>query len=182
MKHGDRRMCARCMDFTVVGLVLIAITAGLCGCRGNSSYSNESLYPEKIGSVYVEMFNSKSFRRGIEYGLTDAVSKRIESQTPYKVVSNRDKADSVISGELISASQSVLTAERETGRSLENEVLLRAVVNWKDLKTGELMVDSTQVSASASYSQWQSQGYAYGSLLAANNLADRIVELMEKQW
>ena len=59
---------------------------------------------------------------------------------------------------------------------------LRAVVNWKNLKTGDLLVDNQSVIASASYSGLQSQSLDYASKLAANNLARRIVELMEEEW
>jgi len=147
-----------------------------------SGYSNESLFPEEIGSVYVEMFDNRSFRRGVEYELTDALAKRIETETPYKIISSRDRADTVISGQIVSARELWLSRERQTGRALEKEVELRAIVNWKNLKTGELLIDNQSVSASASYSEWQEQGFLYGSTLAANNLAQRIVELMEKEW
>jgi hypothetical protein len=59
---------------------------------------------------------------------------------------------------------------------------LRAVVHWKNLKTGELMIDHRTVSASASYSTYQMQDFKYASTLAANNLARKIVELMEGSW
>jgi len=73
---------------------------GFCGCTEMSGYSNESLFPEDVGSVYVEMFDNQSFRRGVEYELTDALAKRIEAETPYKVISSRDRADTVILSEL----------------------------------------------------------------------------------
>jgi hypothetical protein len=147
-----------------------------------SGYSNESLFPENVNSVYVKMFDNRSFRRGVEYELTDALAKCIEAETPYKIISNRNRADTVISGQIVQISESVLTAERETGRALEREVQLWAVVNWKNLKTGELLIDNRSVSASATYSEWQNQGFSYASTLAANNLSRKIVELMEKQW
>ena len=147
-----------------------------------SSYSNEPLFPEEVDSVCLEMFDNHSFRRGVEYELSDALAKRIEAETPYKIISSRDRADTVITGQIISIGESVLSSERETGRALEKEVELTAVVNWKNLKTGELLIDNKSVSASASYSQWQNQGFSYASALAANKLAQRIVELMEKQW
>ena len=145
-------------------------------------YSNESLFPEDMGSVYVEMFENQSFWRGVEYELTDALTKRIEAETPYKIISSRDRADSVISGQIVQVSESVLSSERETGRALEKQVELRAVVNWKNLKTGELLIDNRSVSASASFSEWQNQGFNYASALAANNLARKIVGLMEEEW
>jgi len=166
-----------------VGIVVFAAAAiclTVCGCGGG--YSNESLYPAGVRSVYVEMFDNQSFRRGIEYELTDALAKRIEAGTPYKIVSDSSRADTVISGRIVQASDSALSTERQTGRALERQVRLRAVVDWKNLKTGELLIDNGQVNASASYSQWQNQGFAYGSAVAANNLAEKIVELMEAGW
>jgi hypothetical protein len=151
------------------------------GCEGDA-YSNASLYPEGISTVYVEMFDNQSFRRGVEYELTDALAKRIEAQTPYKIITSRDRADTVISGQIVQANESILSTERQIGRALEKNVELRAVVSWKNLRTGELLIDNKVVSASASFSEWQSQDFAYGSTLAANSLAERIVELMETGW
>jgi hypothetical protein len=160
-------------------ILMAYIAVMLAGCQG---YSNTSLYPKDVATVYVEMFDNQSFRRGIEFELTDALAKRIESQTPYKIISNRDKADTVISGQIVQVKESVLTTERQIGRALEKNIELRAVVNWKNLRTGELLIDNKTAIASASYSEWQSQSFAYGSTLAANSLAVRIVEMMESKW
>ena len=167
------------MRFFITVILAFAGCAGLTGCSG---YSNESLYPKQVTSVYVEMFDNRSFWRGVEYKLTDALAKRIESQTPYKVVSSCDRADTVISGQILSIDQGALSRERQTGRLMEKEVLLEAVVSWKNLKTGELLMNNQTVNASASFSEWQSQGFDYASALAANKLAQQIVEQMEKGW
>jgi len=151
----------------------------LNGCGG---YSSESLYPDDVTTVYVEMFDSRSFRRGVEYELTNAIAKRIETNTQYKVVSSRDRADTILSGQIENIEQSVLTSERQTGRAIEKDIELKAVVSWKNLKTGKLLLDNMSVNSRASFSEWQSQGFDYGATLAANILAERIVELMEKQW
>jgi len=167
----------------VIFFSLITVVCLLsCGCDKMNGYSNEPLFREDIHSVYVKMFDNQSFRRGVEYELTDALAKRIEAETPYKVVSSLDRAETVISGQIESIGEQALTMERQTGRSLENEVVLQAVVSWKNLKTGELLINNKAVTASASYSRYQSQDFNYASSLAANNLARRIVELMEKEW
>jgi hypothetical protein len=155
---------------------------GLCGCSGIAGYSNESLFPQNVESVRLEMFDNQTFRRGVEYELSDALSKRIEADTPYKIVSDADSADTVISGQIVSIDELALSIDRDIGTVLESEVLLRAVVNWKNLKTGALMIDHEKVSASASYSIYQEQDFKYASTLAANNLARKIVELMEGGW
>ena len=165
-------------------LVLVCTFSWLlfCGCAEMTGYSNQSLFPADVGSVCLEMFENKSFRRGVEYKLTDALAKRIEAATPYKIISSKDRADSVMSGQIVQINELVLSVERETGLPLEKELLLKAVVNWKNLKTGQLLIDNKSVTSQATYSTFQNQDFSYASALAANNLARRIVELMEKEW
>lgn len=153
-----------------------------CGCAEMTGYSNQSLFPTDVSSVCLEMFENKSFRRGVEYKLTDALAKRIEASTPYKIISSKDRADSVISGQIVRVNELLLSVERETGQALEKELQLEAVVNWKNLKTGKLLIDNKSVTSQATYSTYQDQDFSYASALAANNLARGIVELMEKEW
>jgi len=177
--RAQEHKSTRTKELVTCALTTCALVFLLSGCEG---YRDTSLYPKDVATVYVEMFDNQSFKRGIEFELTDALAKRIEAQTPYKIVTNRDKADTVISGQIVQAQESVLTTERQIGRAMEKNIELRAVVSWKNLRTGELLIDNKTVSASASYSELQSQSFAYGSTLAANSLAERIVELMESGW
>ena len=168
-------------------MLLFFCTIGLfslisAGCGTFAGYSNDSIYPESVKTVSVNMFDNQTFRRDVEYDLSGAIAKRIEADTPYKIVTNQNYADSVISGQIVSIVESALTIERQTGHVLEKEVILSAVVNWKNLKTGELLIDNRTVSSSATYSEYQQQDFKYGSSIAANNLARKIVELMEKKW
>jgi len=154
----------------------------LAGCGPSTGYTNASLFPSDVNNVYLEMFDNRSFRRGIEFTLSDALAKRIEVDTPYKIVSDRDRADSVMSGQLTLVGESILTIERDLGRALEKEVVLTAVVNWKNMKDGKLMINSRTVTATASYSEFQRQDFPYAAALAANKLAQTIVELMKNPW
>jgi len=158
------------------------LSVALAGCPGTLGYSNRTLFPQDVASVRVEMFENQTFWRGIEYDLTDALAKRIEAQTPYKIVTSIDRADTVISGQILRISEAGLSIERELGSVLEKEVEIVAVVNWKNLKTGELLVENQQVTATASYTPRLSQDFKYASARAANILARRIVESMETRW
>ena len=163
-------------------LLCVLLGLGLCGCSGMFGYSDKSLFPRDVSSVRLQMFDNQTFRRGVEYELSDALAKRIEADTPYKIVTSADRADTVISGHIVAVSEIGLSIERELGGILEKEVELMAVVNWKNLKTGELLIESQSVKAAASYSVYQNQDFKYASTLAANNLARKIVELMEEKW
>ncbi len=161
---------------------VLCFLLGAGGCAGSTGYSNTSLFPDDVDSVYVEMFDNRSFRRGTEFTLSNALAKRIEAQTPYKVVSSRDRADSIMGGQLVAIGESILTLERDLGRPLEKEVILTAVVNWKSLKSGRLMINNQTVTAVASYSEFQGQDFTYASAVAANKLAEKVVQLMENPW
>jgi len=159
---------------------LSALTLG--GCSGMFGYSDKSLFPQDVASVRLEMFDNTTFRRGTEYELTDALAKRIEADTPYKIITNKDRADTVMTGQITNISEAGLSIEYELGGILEREVLVQAVVNWKNLKTGELLINNQSVTATASYAGQQNQDFKYASTLAANKLAQKIVELMETKW
>jgi hypothetical protein len=179
MKTSTR--IGRCFVLAIIAGCVPAVCLWPMGCD-LSNYSDEWLYPEQVSSVYVEMFDSASMRRGHEYTLTDAVAKRIEAETPYKIVSNRNRAETVLSGYISEVGEAVLAGERQTGRPLEKQFEISAVISWKNLKTGELLIDSESATASASFSEFQNQDLEYASKLAANRLAERIVEMMQKSW
>ena len=127
--------------FKKVISVLLLSSVVLPFIGGCGSYSNSWPYREDVRSVYVEMFDTKSFRRGHEYVFTDALCKRIEAQTPYKIVADRNIADTILSGTLSSIGQGVLAMERESGKPLENEAIVSVTVNWKDLTNGDIIIE-----------------------------------------
>lgn len=161
--------------FTFVAAALISVA----GCGGG--YENSWLYPDQVQTVYVEMFDTTSFRRGYEYELTDAICKRIEAQTPYKIVSDRNVADSVLSGQL-GITASVLATDYYSAKPIEQETLVNVRVTWKDLKTGRLLIDGEKVYGSSSYSTPLGQTVEYSINRAVNKAAVRVVELMETPW
>ena len=59
---------------------------------------------------------------------------------------------------------------------------MTAVVNWKSLKSGRLMINNQTITAAASYSEFQGQDFTYASAVAANKLAQKVVQLMENPW
>ena len=162
--------------------IIASVFAAAVLFAGCSGYSNKPLYSQDIKSVYVEMFDNATFHRDLEYDLTDAVAKSIEAETPYKIVSDKSRADTVLSGKITAIGSSALTIERETGRALENQAEVTAQFSWKNLKTGEYLLENSTASATASYSEFQQQGFDYASKTAANKLAERIVEQMQTKW
>ncbi|MBN1456350.1 MAG: LptE family protein [Sedimentisphaerales bacterium] len=172
----------KCYLFVSMFFLFIVFLA-LPGCdMGKQGYTNEWLYPDDVETVYVKMFDSLSFRRGHEYVLTDAVCKKIEAQTPYKIVSDINVADTVLSGQITSIGSAILATDRYSGRPLEYEVLAVVEVKWKNLKTGKILINNKTAKATGSYSTQLGQDFEYASNVAVNKAADRIVEMMELPW
>lgn len=150
----------------------------LTGCQG---YHNDWPYPQEVQTVYVEMFDTSSFRRGYEFKLTDAICKRLEAQTPYKIVSDRNIADSVLSGKM-GIGTAILATDYYSAQPLEQETTVHVSVTWKDLKTGNMLVEGKEVHASSTYSNPMGQTFDYSIGRAINKAAVRVVELMENPW
>jgi hypothetical protein len=173
--------CKLDMRQTIACTGLMAAMMAVCLC-GGCGYSSDSLYPDKVTTVCVEMFDNKTFWRGQEYDLTNAICKRIEAQTPYRILSEKADADTIMTGYIASLDKGTLVMEPEVGRPLEQEMVVTAVVTWKNRRTGEVLLDKVSISASADFSQFQGQGDAYTSKLAVNRLAENIVSKMRKKW
>jgi len=171
--HVKKRLIRVILTLAAAAFVPVA------GC--GKGYQNGWPYPQQIQTVYVEMFDTNSFRRGHEYVLTDAICKRLEAQTPYKIVSDRNVADSILSGEM-NIGTSVLATDYYSGRPIEKETLVSVSVTWKNLKTGELLISGEKVYASGTYSSPLGQTFEYAIGQAVNKAAVRVVELMENPW
>jgi hypothetical protein len=155
------------------------------GCESvdpSEGYRQGSLYRTDIDTVFVQMFESESFRREVEYELTRATSQQLELQSPYKVVSDRRKADSVLHGRIQGIDERVLTRQRELDRPLENEVILVVKVTWKDLRSGQILLDDVAIKVSGDYAALLGEGRNSATRTALNQAAVRIVEAMERPW
>lgn len=146
------------------------------------SYSSRELYRTDIKTVHVKIFENKSFDRRVEYELHGVLCRQIELHTPFKVVSDRHKADTIIYGQILSVSEKVLAQQRELDRPLESLVVLAVNVNWKDLRNAELLIDNQRFRVSGQYANLAGGGRGSAVKEAANEMARRIVETMEQPW
>jgi hypothetical protein len=160
------------------GWALIAVMTVLAtGC----GYSSKTLYPENIRSVRVEMFQSKEFRRGIEFQLTEALRKQIDRTTPYKNAPKR-KADTILSGEVLEWRESTLGRDPITDRPRETAGTIAVRYRWQDLRTGKILVDQPRFVETVTYIRSTGENTYDGLEEATNKIARRIVESLERPW
>ncbi len=168
----------------LVGILLLPLTAGCAGYR----VGTYSLYNDGIKTVYVPMFESDSFRRNLAERLTEAVCKRIEERTPYKVI-GRPSADSVLSGRLVSESQAVMTKNKYNDVR-QKQVSQSVEVVWVDRRGNEIRrsepipwgMTSEGITTSWEMVPEMGDSTVLAQQKAIDRMAEQIVNMMENPW
>ena len=161
-----------------LGTLLLMAGAGLAGGCG---YSAQRPFPDGIQTVYVEMFQSREFRRDLEFQLTEALAKRIEMDTPYRIA-DRQVADTILTGEVLEVQQRGLGNSFETARPREIAATIILRYAWKDQRTGELLVDRPRFAFTTTYIPDVGQTFERGMIRGLDRAAERMVETMETGW
>jgi hypothetical protein len=162
----------------------LALAAG-CSNDPASGYSLNSLYRQDVKTVAVPIVDRgpEVYRRELEFRLTEALVKRIEGDTPYKVV-DRGRADTELTATILQVEQQVLSRNPDT--SLPRELSMTIVVSfaWKDLRTGDVHRHNGNFPVTGTYIPHEPLGedFFQGSEDVINKLARRIVEQMESEW
>lgn len=160
----------------------------ITGCSGYQ-LGNGTLYRGDIRTVYVPMFESDSLRRNLGERLTEAVVKEIETKTPYKVLSDPSRADSVLTGKIVSEQKRVL-AENRNDEPRDVETNLVVTVSWMDRQglamspnaTISLAQQGFSVSQAADYIPEAGQSVSTAQQEAIQRIAKQIVSQMEAPW
>lgn len=155
--------------------------SGSLDTTGNSNYKWASLYREDINTVAVPIFTNKDFRRGVEFTLTSAIVKQMETHSPYRVAP-RDRADTILEGEIESVDLGTLS--RDVRTNIPQEQLYTMTVNfrWKDLRSGRILVERRNYQQTATFYGTVGEGEFVGRQSAVERLALAIVQEMQADW
>jgi hypothetical protein len=128
-------------------LALLLAGLALPGCESGGhftflGYTTRPNYDTCIKTVYVPIFQSTILldetRRQIPFDLTKAVIREIEAKTPYKVVSDRSRADTELTGTVLTLTKNLVN-RNQLNEIREAETVLTAGIVWKDLRSGEYL-------------------------------------------
>lgn len=167
-------------------LPLMAALVGVCVC--GCGYMLGSAYSPHIRTVEVPIFQNETFRRGIEYQLTEAVQKEIQSRTPYRLAKGLE-ADTRLSGRIVDIRKDVL-GETNFDDPRELQLSLAIRVTWEDLRNGQILAqDEIPVSpealpliGQAEFAPEVGQSLATATRDVVQRLAAQIVNMMEVPW
>ena len=102
-------------------VLLVGLILSGCASDPTVGYSSQSLYAPQFRTVAVPMFENNTTARQMEMMLTDALVKKIQSRTPYRVVDEMN-ADTLLTGTITDVELQPLNRSSVTG--FDNEVLL----------------------------------------------------------
>lgn len=146
-------------------------------------YQHKPLYDTQYKTVAVPIFENATFYRGVEFDLTEALIKEIETRTPYKVV-DRGHADTIILGNITLIEQSLVSRRAQIGVVQELEVQMLVDFEWKDLFNGQTIVDRKGFEAVGDYIPTSpiNETPDIGLHTASENMARDIVDAMRSDW
>jgi Lipopolysaccharide-assembly len=131
----------RSRNVWLVPMLILCAAANGCTSDGHIEilgYTTRPPFDTSIRTVYVPIFGNKTFLRGIEFEMTKAVIREIEWKSPYKVVDNREAADTELIGTVAARRKGVLNVN-PLGEVRESELGLVVEVTWKDLRSGKTL-------------------------------------------
>lgn len=160
--------------------LLLALLGGLIVLTG-CGYKAGGPFRTDVHTIYVEMFGSKEFRRDMEFQLTEAVKKRIGSDTPYRLAA-REKADTILSGEILEERQSAYAPDYQSRLPREKTLTLSVRLRWQDIRTGRILVDQPVLLQSADYLTPTGETEKFAQERAIDGLARQIVAKMYEDW
>ena len=162
----------------------------LPGCTSLSGYQvgSRSLFGQDIQTVHVPIVDSDPTRRHLAERLTEAICKRIEERSSYKVV-GRATADSVLECRIFDKKQRVALVDSSNDpRQTRGELSLE--VRWRDRRSQDIRQfesfawndGATQVSASDAIVAEYGQSLATSEQRQIDRIASQVVGMMESPW
>jgi hypothetical protein len=127
-----------------LGLALVAGAAAAlilpaCSQDGHFTilgYTTAPNYDTSIKTVRVPIFENRTYYRGLEYELTQAVVNQVHAKTPYRV--EQCDPDTELTGVIVSFQENYLLAN-PLNEARQKEVVMVVELTWKNLRTGEVL-------------------------------------------
>jgi len=165
----------------------LPLLAGIMVCAG-CGYMLGSPQVANVRTVHVPVFRSESFRRNMDYLLTEAIQSEIKARTTYRLA-DEQSADTILRGKIVEMRKSPLSETRyDDPRELQ--LLLGVEITWLDRRTGHVLQQHTfsmgetlsHRSSQVSFAPEVGHSMATAQAQAAHDLAAQIVDLMEAPW
>jgi hypothetical protein len=141
-----------------------------------------------VRTVHVPVFKNTSFRRNVDYLLTEAVQKEIRTRGGYRL-DDAETADTILRGRIVEIRKNPLS-ETRFDDPREVQLMVGAEVTWVDRRSGQILQQRTfpmgsalsQSVSNVSFAPEVGQSLATAQQEAASRLAAQIADMMEMPW
>lgn len=176
---------ARPAAILAVAAAMVGGMGGLAGCASNprSGYAFATTYDTDISTIHVSGFGNETFHHDLEFLLTDAIVKEIQSSTPWRITS-AEYAQTTLSGTIVGAEMTRLSTGRTSGLVQELAVVLTIDYEWKDARTGQVLIERHSFTAAEPFAPALGVGdrIEVGQNAAIAELARDVVESLRSNW
>jgi len=167
-------------------VVAFGLGAGaLAGCASDPSkgYSFAPVTATQARSVGVPIFENGTFTKGVEADLTEAIIKELQRTTQIDVTRSAN-AETVLTGVVTDSELKRIAVDSQTGYVDQLAVRITVDFDWKDNRTGKVLLSRRSFSAVDSFSTARRAGelVEQGQHSAVQRLARAIVEEMRSSW
>ena len=161
---------------------LMSVAASGCG------YMIGPAHDAELCTIAVPIFRNETFRRQLEYPLTEAVQKEIQKRTAMRIVRGPE-AQTRLTGTIVDVGKTVLGENRfDDPRELQLGMTIR--VKWEDLRNGriisqqDVLLDANTVSlfTQTDFAPEVGHSLATATQDSIEQTARRIVDMMDAPW
>ena len=155
---------------------------------GGYQVGSRALFGQDVQTIHVPIVEADPTRRHLAERLTEAISKRIEERTPYKVV-GRATADSVLEIRIAQKNQRVSIVDSfNDPRQMSGNLTVEA--RWRDRRDQDIRQfeplawneGATQITASDAMVAEFGHSLLTSEQRQIDRIADQIVGMMELPW
>lgn len=159
-----------------IGVFLVFVISTFIGC----AYSSRSILVQNVKSIYIPIFDNKTFRRGLEFGLTKAIKNEIMFKTRLRI-SEKEDADSLLEGAIVDFAEETMIVDANDN-IVESRIYIAVNFTWKDLRTGRILAEQSEVVAPTEFIVVRGETIETARNESYVDLAERIVDLMNEKW
>jgi len=159
------------------GRRLLAAAALVLAAAAGCGYTPGYRTPGSVSTISVPIFDNHTFplRREVEYDLTSAFRRQIQSRTALSIVDHGD-ADMVVHGTIVDFRERVV-AEGRRDEKIESSLFLDVLLIMEDRRNNRRWEERVRVQEPLSYIG--GEGFDEARARAIENMAQRMLEAIE---
>ncbi len=170
----------RCIAIFLAIVALVLLSS--CASDPSRGYSFASTIPGSGQTIAVDVFDNYTFSKGVEVELTEAIIKELQRKTPLRVT--RGQADTSLTGVVRAVDMKQIARDSTTG--LVDQIAVKIIVDfeWKDNRTGTVLVGRRSFSAVETFvsGQGTNEPVELGRRGASQRLASDLVGELRSAW